>query len=1038
MITVSNLDIMESNTDDDFDDDWIPDSLADFVKQADMALAEHQQMFRDELSSSPDATRNQNQSVDSTEDARVSEIVRDLQFQMENVVLDEGTEESESAVATPVFKDNNPNEDNGATDENGDISDSMDALAVTKVEVSEETHEDSLVISKADLTDSGKEGTVKTEEKDDPGSKSDKLDLKSSNSVDSSSESAVEASPSKASTTVDLKPTIYQAEENELHLPNTTKVASAGSSLEDAMEGLKMEEPNFQRTKETTPAMVDSNADASTPMVQPETPVHQPSKGFGFFAKVTKGLTGVLSSGPQVQTQEKGQATDIKTEPMTENKPVEMKANDQLPERLTNIKTEPMTEDKPVEGKTNDQPPELLVSLSQPQDVVAQMPVKGVLPKDPSIATSTPQRLSAAAVPTVANKKSPRSSPLASTSQAAPTNKEDAKTGGKQPNITPVTSPVVPTSRLLQPTAAYSSRDNDDKKKASSNRGPMSPASRLTQPTAASMGHTAGTRTHQSPSNGGQSSARLGTAHSANSSKRQMRSAGTHSAVTSKRVTTTRTSGNVRSSPMQTNSNVNSSRQISSPSKIPAFMQPTASQRAHVRHSPNSSHANSSTGKRTGLTRPQVASRLMKGTAASSARKSSASPPSVLPAKRAGSEEAVARAKERIRQRRLHEAQSTFVRDTTAKFAMGTKDQEKPKPRSPRKAHGTNDGSPHFATPTTAAMAHKRTPGISMAQSGDLFGRGLRSETSPSSVVSSGKHRLTIPQGPKFATDAKYGSKKVKEELRQESEVSLAQSTNVLARTLRGPTPVLSTKRSAGLTRPQSPKFHTTHKRALPKSSAEIEEERIAQERANFRSHPYKANEKALHTGSSVGIERVRKRTLTKPKPFNLSGASPATRGKNGDESKKEQEDEDARQMKKQFVARPYPKSFSPKPKITADTKRTPTVPEPFKFSVGTSSTKTKSSRTGQTPSPRKFKARPLPKTTFKGPTIPVQNTTPASSGGGIQQITFTPNGKGMPASQLDPAKPATTPEPFNLESVQRHGAFQELLQEKVASGNVS
>lgn len=461
------------------------------------------------------------------------------------------------------------------------------------------------------------------------------------------------------------------------------------------------------------------------------------------------------------------------------------------------------------------------------------------------------------------------------------------------------------------------------------------------------------------------------------------------------------------------------------------FMQPTVTKRAHERKAPTESEPSQSAPpkKRSGLTRPQVSNRLMKGTAASSAprraRDAKTSIEASLPQKRAN-DEAVNRARQRIRQRKLAE-KTSLSGDSHVKFSVGTKSPSKPKsPREKPTGFGSKPILAHFAMATSSTVAHKRPPNVSVAQSGDIFGRGLRSEASPSSLASGnskpGTKTLTIPKTPKFATNARSGKK----ELGNKEPMSLAQSTNLLASQLRGPTPALSGKRTTKLTRPQAPKFHTIHKRALPKSSAEMEAEEMAKV-VNFRSHPYKANDgKALHTGSSTGLTKIRKRNLTKPAPFKLSGSGgthTTTKKENGEENN--DPGTQAGDRKKQFRARAMPK-FSGGGTATKNSRaRAAAVPQPFNFAVDMKSKSPSAASSHR--SPRGFKARPAPKSLRKGPSIPVHHLSPSAEV--VKQQVGPP-----PRSGPIKARAPTTPEPFNLESVQRHEAFQELLQEKAAS----
>ena len=455
------------------------------------------------------------------------------------------------------------------------------------------------------------------------------------------------------------------------------------------------------------------------------------------------------------------------------------------------------------------------------------------------------------------------------------------------------------------------------------------------------------------------------------------------------------------------------------------FMMPTESKRAHERDHSSPPAEGSPTKKRAGRTVPHVSSRLTKGTAASSAarreRESKATPSTNLPQKRS-SDAAVARARERIRQRKMAEKSlSTFGNESHVKFSVGTKSPAKSKPG--RQWKPNTKPLAHFAVATSSYKAHNCPPNVSLAETADVFGKGLRSNLSPSSLSSTNKNgpSLTIPKTPRFATTARCGKKVVrKDDSEPRDTATLVQSLN-FAKQLRGPTPALNVKRTTKLTQPQAPKFHTIHKRTLPKSAAEIEAEELAKMK-NFRSQPYKNNEKALHTGSSAGLTKVRKRILTKPAPFNLSGGARNTTKTMQDEENNGRDANDSGKRTKQFRARAMP-NFSAGAGVKAKT-RTVTVPQPFKFCVDMKN-KSPFKSQGSGRSPRGFKARPVPKSLREGPSIPVHTIQTPSPDARKKQ------GPPPIKGPITP-RPPTTPEPFKLESVNRHETFQELLSDKL------
>lgn len=142
-----------------------------------------------------------------------------------------------------------------------------------------------------------------------------------------------------------------------------------------------------------------------------------------------------------------------------------------------------------------------------------------------------------------------------------------------------------------------------------------------------------------------------------------------------------------------------------------------------------------------------------------------------------------------------------------------------------------------------------------------------------------------------------------------------------------------------------------------------------------FRTHPFKARPMiALHSGSSKGINKVSKRRLTTPQPFKLSTDERAThtRPLEGSPGKVEME---LQECKKQFKATPLP-DFTKKPSPPRElVKRPVTTPEPFHFAVDLKSKHPSDKK--KKPSTYRFKAKPLPKSTFSpSPT----RTSPTSS----------------------------------------------------------
>ena len=124
----------------------------------------------------------------------------------------------------------------------------------------------------------------------------------------------------------------------------------------------------------------------------------------------------------------------------------------------------------------------------------------------------------------------------------------------------------------------------------------------------------------------------------------------------------------------------------------------------------------------------------------------------------------------------------------------------------------------------------------SLAQVLRTFGNGLRDDFSVGSAGSNFSRRsLTIPNGPKLATDIRGGEKYKPPKVN--SDVSLAESNTVLQNGLRSPFHPKQRQKHHGPTIPISPKFSVLPSRAPPKSTSDRETE----EMEYFKDHQFKA-----------------------------------------------------------------------------------------------------------------------------------------------------------------------------------------------------
>lgn len=444
------------------------------------------------------------------------------------------------------------------------------------------------------------------------------------------------------------------------------------------------------------------------------------------------------------------------------------------------------------------------------------------------------------------------------------------------------------------------------------------------------------------------------------------------------------------------------------------------------------------------------------------------------PTQTSTAKEGMARARERVRQKQLQQKDAAekenCVRKTATstrlssgrshvtvphgpKFATDAKYGEKQIPRKDAptlaqsgdvmrrglrgedKAPYTRSGRPTLTIPQAPKFATNARFGdkgsakrdvLSLAESSDHYEKHLRDDMTVGSVSSIGSHShsLTIPRAPKFTTTARFGERPVTPGRAGSSDKSLASSSHFFGKALRdGKSPAPTVKRE-GPTIPRSPRFHSSVKtRELPLSTEEKEKEMMEY----YASHPFKAGPVVTHAAAVRRLPvKPNKRRMTAPGPlhFRSNGRSESTSG----------QDKDSQEMPKQFHARPMP-TFSqpvkrPTARATAATKTT-TTPKPFSLS---SERKVRTDpRVVATPNDveltRKFQARPVPKSTYVPPISQATSPrTPASARrsaqAAVQQREL------RKAENKSPSPPA---KPFVLQSSLRHEAYQKQRAEKLA-----
>lgn len=492
------------------------------------------------------------------------------------------------------------------------------------------------------------------------------------------------------------------------------------------------------------------------------------------------------------------------------------------------------------------------------------------------------------------------------------------------------------------------------------------------------------------------------------------------------------------------------------------------------------------------------------------------------------SEQARALAQERVKQQQA-------VAQARASSVKGKENQIRPPNHVPKSAASapssrvtssrrpTIPKSPNFATkavlgkpraksvPDDGSMKLDPNP-ISRASGSPTHSDRNKGSATRTSTGSSSSRRLTVPKAPRLSTTAKYGDKpppslreakplktvskprppprkrenKVTQPVpfkfhsskattsvpvaAKETEPSLAERMELYTRKgLRDESSTSTVKRTYKPTIPKSPQFSAISHRALPKSSAEMEEEIMEY----YKEHPFKAApvgsgvSEAAHTGPT---KPAPKRRLTQPVPFHFRADERAAHAKPPVGSP-DPEAKDLEECKKQFHARPLPRTLSKPPLRKEVAPRALTTPKPFNFSTDRRiHTEPHGPTADDIEMSKQFHARPMPKTTYVGPgarsaaSKSVATPTPRKYAGPPKLATSAraePREASRMASQKnaeqlakqkeqlalkrkrekhqeDMAKacltsPTPNIEPFHLHSEARHEAYQKQLAEQLA-----
>jgi hypothetical protein len=370
--------------------------------------------------------------------------------------------------------------------------------------------------------------------------------------------------------------------------------------------------------------------------------------------------------------------------------------------------------------------------------------------------------------------------------------------------------------------------------------------------------------------------------------------------------------------------------------------------------------------------------------------------------------------------------------------------------------------TPKFAT-TVKLGAPKVAPAfpVSMANSTEVLKKGLRGDLS----LSTPQRKFSFPRAPHFATTDRHGEKPMTPG-GGSGTATLAQSGGAFLNGLRKSMRTLSPSKKHqhnGLTIPKGPKFQPASKRALPQSMAEKETE----EMEYYKSHPFKAAPIMVkEPPPPKPASKPVKRRLTTPKPFSLRSDTRAVEKVSTDD--RECEDiKEMKQFKFQARPMPsFTQATKLQETRAKASAKTLTQPKPFQLT--SSSRATRTATHAEEEAKPKFHARPVPKSTYqlkplahiKSPSVSPEPHAPRlststrtekrkaaeeASSRRVEALALEREKKikdrqrGILQEALKKAdlltprsKKATLVEPFQLKSDVRHEKYQKELEEKL------
>eukprot|EP00536_Pseudo-nitzschia_multiseries_P010823 jgi/Psemu1/27141/gm1.27141_g len=376
-------------------------------------------------------------------------------------------------------------------------------------------------------------------------------------------------------------------------------------------------------------------------------------------------------------------------------------------------------------------------------------------------------------------------------------------------------------------------------------------------------------------------------------------------------------------------------------------------------------------------------------------------------------------AKKKLGDEKVQHKQELRQRGTSTQQVEGDQNNREKRDedsKSRRSSRGTSaltvPVGPKFATdhrmgkPPTKEKTKERR---SLASSTELFGKGLRSSVRslPRSSATPEPRQLTIPKAPKLATSQRQKDKSTPFSPPNKKKKDIVTDDMSWSSTLRDVSGISPISKAASSIKTGNLTIpitpHFQPVRKRPLPKSTADKEK--EEMQYFNDHPFKAREIKMNVSSTAKKPAPPRKSPTKSEPFHLHSGSSQHRRETLDKEKKEEV--------KQFKARPMP-IFPPKKdslagKKSPTSRRPLTTPKTFRFHYTTSHKQSveKSLEAKTNTDSGTFKALPMPD--FK---LIKRNEKLKSP----------------------PVRPVTSPEPFKLHSASHNRSHEKTNEERKAT----